>query len=162
MAGRNTPGRRPKLNRDLSERLLQLLENSIPLAVACPGAGISDRTLRIWRKRAADGDKTLAEFIGKVDAAIAKGRIRLLLQIQKHGNRDFRAPAWILEHAHSQHFGAKSQVSISLVQERAKLLDIAEKTLKPDAYAVLLAAVAAAEDAGANGEGEIGETGGDE
>jgi hypothetical protein len=161
MAGKNTPGRLPKLNRALSERLLLLLEQGIPLTVACPGAGINRRTLNIWRKRAGEGNKTLAEFIEKVDAAIAKGRIRLLLQVQKHGNRDFRAPAWILEHAHAAEFSAKSQVKVTLEQDRNKLLTIAENVLSPTQFDKLLAAITA-EDASGIGTGETGEEDGGE
>jgi hypothetical protein len=141
VAGR-TPGRKPKLNRDLESRLLQLLEAGIPKGIACSGAGIDRRTVTNYQQRALAGEPRYVEFVGKMEAAIAKGRVHLLMQIRKHGGRDFRAPAWILEHAHSEEFSSKSQLTVNVESELERILDVALNVLGAEAAAKLFAALA--------------------
>jgi hypothetical protein len=122
---------------------------------------IDSRTLRVWMTRASKGQAKYVEFRETIESAIARGRIKLLGQIARHGNREFRAPAWILEHAHSAEFGPKAQVKISLEQDRYKLLTIAENVLSQAQFDKLLAALTA-EDASAVGEGDAGAEEGEE
>ena len=156
MAGK-TAGRRAKLNRDLETRLCQLLEAGVPSSVAYPGAGISRETASDYRRRARLGEPRYVEFAQKIEVAIAKGRVSLLLQVRKHGGKDFRAPAWILNNAHSDEFGPKSKVEVSIEQEAAKLLETAKKALSPDAYAKLLEAYIGAENTARDGGSGTGE-----
>jgi len=154
MAGK-TRGPKFKLDRALEARLIQLLEAGVPSSVAYPGAGISRETASDYRRRARLGEPRFVEFDEKIRAAIAKGRVGLLLQVRKHGNKDFRAPAWILNNAHSEEFGPKSKVEISLEQEAQKLLGVAKKALPPSEYAKLLQAYIASQQGNA-GDGPAG------
>jgi uncharacterized Ntn-hydrolase superfamily protein len=47
-------------------------------------------------------------------------------------------------------------LDVTINRDRAQLLDVAEKTLDDEQFNKLLAAIAAAEDAGGDGEGETG------
>jgi hypothetical protein len=160
MAGK-TRGPKFKLSKDLVARFCGLLEAGVPSTTACAGAGITRETLSDYRRRARAGEPRFIEFAEATSKAIANGRIRLLMQIRKHGARDFRAPAWILEHAHSEEFGTKSQVTFTLNEERSKLLETAQRVLAPSAFAKLLEAFAA-EDVAGNGSAQAGRTQGDD
>lgn len=67
---------------------------------------------------------------------------------------DWKALAWILERRGSKNWGFKKSLDVTINRDRAKLLDVAEKTLDDEQFNKLLAAIAAAEDAGGDGEGE--------
>lgn len=151
MAGK-TRGRKSKLTRERVDGLVALLEAGIPRNTACAGVGIDPRTLRIWMTRAEKGQPRFVEFAETVQVAIAKGRVKLLMQIARHGNRDFRAPAWILEHAHSEEFSSKSQLKLELDPAVDRILDAAEKLMTADQYEKLVSRIAAAAEGGGEAE----------
>lgn len=155
MAGR-TPGRRSKLTRDLESRLLHLVRYGVPLEVACHGAGVEGRTIRIWRRRAAEGDKRFAEVCMKIDKARAEVQANMLVQIRAHGKKDWRALAWVLERAFGEHFGFKARMSMTLDAELEKMLNVAEQVLGRSAATKLLEALTAE-----GGESETGGTAGE-
>lgn len=144
MAGK-TRGPKFKLSKDLVTRFTYLLGLGIPSGEACTGAGITRETLSDYRRRAREGEPKFVEFAEATDKAIADGRIRLLMQIRKHGAKDFRAPAWILEHAHASQYGTKAQLQIDIGEERRYFLNIAHKALDAASYTKLLKAITASD-----------------
>lgn len=158
MAG-STPGRKPKLNRETETRLLSLLRAGVPKEVACAGVGIDSRTLRIWLTRARAGEVKYQEFADKLEAAQAEAQSSMLVQIRKHGAKDWKAVAWMLERVFSERYGYKSQVKISVEAELEKLLDVAQTVLGAESAAKLFEALAGAASSeattGASGEATL-------
>lgn len=134
MAGK-TPGRRPKLTRDFERRLLKLIESGVPREVACVGAGIASRTLRIWRERARAGEEKYVEFEEKLERALAKAQIGLLQQLKKHGRRDAKATAWMLEHVFSDRYGhianLKAERRMGMQRNRQEPVEVVIRTVQP-------------------------------
>lgn len=121
--------------------MLSLLRAGVPREVACAGVGIDSRTLRIWLEKARAGDPKFERFSIDVEAAQAEAQSSMLVQVRKHGAKDWRALAWMLERVFSERYGYKSQVKVSVEAELEKLLDVAENVLGPEAAAKLFAAI---------------------
>jgi hypothetical protein len=105
-----TPGRKPKLTADLEKRLLGMIRAGVPFDVACPGAGIASRTLRIWRERALAGEERYLQFIDKLEAARAEAHAGIVIQLRKASVSDWRAGAWLLERTNWKEFGIRAPV----------------------------------------------------
>jgi hypothetical protein len=109
MAGK-TVGRKPKLTRELELRLCNALRVPMPREVACPAVGISSRALRYWLERAEKGEARYVEFAENLEKAQCEGQAHLLAQIRKHGAKDWRAPAWLLERIFAKTYGPRAPI----------------------------------------------------
>lgn len=145
MAGRG-PGRRPKLTRDVEDRLLKLLNAGVPKELACYAVGIASRTLRIWLAKAREGNRQFVGFADKVEQAQAEAQALMLAKIRKHGDKDWRALAWILEHIASERFGYKAQVNVTVDAELERILDVVAKIAGPSAATEIFEALAGERD----------------
>jgi len=145
MAGRG-PGRRPKLTKDVEARLLKLLQAGVPKELACYAVGIASRTLRIWLTKAKDGNRQFVGFADKVEQAQAEAQALMLAKIRQHGNKDWRALAWILEHIASERFGYKAQVNVTVESELERILDAVTAVAGPELATQILAALAGERD----------------
>lgn len=75
------------LDAERTEILVNTIRLGTPLKTACSFAGISDETLRKWRKRGEEAakiapgrrnptDKKYADFVGQIDKALAEANVR--------------------------------------------------------------------------------------
>jgi hypothetical protein len=115
MAGR-TPGRKPKLTREFKERLLLLLRAGVPREVACPGAGIASRTLRIWLERARNGEAEYLKLADEIEQAEAAAISDMVVQVRRSGKRDWKSLAWLLERLRRDTFHVESMPSVGSAQ----------------------------------------------
>lgn len=144
MAGA-TRGRRPKLNRDLQARFLSLVRAGVPTEVACEGAGIASRTIRIWQERAKDEADPQharhATFAAELEKAKAEAQASTLVDIRRHGKKDWKALAWLLERVYPERYGYKAQLAMTVDGELEKILDVAGEVLGPEHASKLLEAI---------------------
>jgi hypothetical protein len=105
-------GRPTKLTPEIGNRLGKLVAVGIPLSVACQVEGITKKTLRNWRKKAADGEQDYIACIVELDKALAKAEVAITMNVVKAAQVDWRAGAWWLERRRPERYGAKQTVTI--------------------------------------------------
>lgn len=110
--GKKKPGRPTKLTPELGSRLGRLISVGIPISTACQVEGITKKTLRNWRERAAAGEQDYADFVADLDQALAKAEVAVTMNVVKAAQVDWRAGAWWLERRRPDRYGAKQTVTI--------------------------------------------------
>lgn len=136
------PGRKPKLNKELTRQLILLASNGVPKEIACAVVGIESRTLRLWLEKGRAGDKRFSNLERDLEQAEAKAQSSMLMQIRKAGGRDWKAIAWLLERCFSEKFGYRAQTKVQVEADLERILDVVENTLGGDAAARVFAAIA--------------------
>jgi hypothetical protein len=120
-------GRPSKFNSVVVRQITRALSSGAPLKYAAARAGISFETLCAWRAR-------FPEFDLAVEQAVARGVEQRLKKIQKAGESDWRALAWLLEHCQPETF-AKSRIEVEAIGELSHRFVIPQKTLDEIAQA---------------------------
>jgi hypothetical protein len=114
-----------ELDPTIIETVLEILEVGAGRTVAAAQAGISDETirnyekrgLRAWKKRESGEELTgrelfFADFYQRLRKAETKAKADYLRKIAKHGNRDWKALAWLLERLFPKDFGKHVDVGL--------------------------------------------------
>lgn len=136
-----TRARATKLTAERRRRLLDALSRGHHRTTACALAGINDRTLRTWLRRADDGDPRYAELARSVREAEAGTEEIHLGRILSAGVEDWRATAWWAERRFPDRWG--DRVRIELAGALEEIMAAAKEALDADSYARLLAALEA-------------------
>ncbi len=112
-------------------------------------------TARYWMRngRADDAASIYREFVDQLDLAVADGKMRDLVRIDHHADKDWRAAAWKLERRFPGEFGDPTRngnvvnVQVTLESERQQtveaLLAAAQRVLadNPDKLEALIAEI---------------------
>ncbi|MBN2167605.1 MAG: hypothetical protein JW738_00045 [Actinobacteria bacterium] len=106
-------GRRPKLTKELQERICQLISAGNYIKTACQASGISEQTYINWKKW---GEKRSAgiyfEFFEAVKKAEATAIARNIAVIQTASRDSWQAAAWWLERKYPKEWGRKGQLEL--------------------------------------------------
>lgn len=123
------------LSAELIKTICKLVERGNYPETAAVASGVPARTFWDWMKAGRSGQAPYEDLIIAVDRARAKAEADLL-EVVRRGDtktkRQAKAAAWILERTRSKRFGAVIRHRVE--DEVAKMLDIAQATLDPDAY----------------------------
>lgn len=105
-------GRPSLLTEDLQAMLLSGIEEGLPLKQAAMLAGICYETLNRWRKKgeSESAPPEFRHFCQALQRSEAVAMQRLVSQVSKAGNTDWRAAAWILERRHPDEFGKAEKI----------------------------------------------------
>ena len=91
------------------DKMMQGLRKGYTRKIVCQAVGVSPRTMRVWMNGSAE--KPLKDgFLEKVLEAESHGQSFLVDQITFHGEKDWRANAWLLERTKPE-FSARSKTS---------------------------------------------------
>lgn len=128
---KNKGGRKHAYTPELLAQIISYIESGLNYRQSCAAAGISESTLRKWRKRPA-----IAE---KIESAREALRAKVLAEIKAAGATDWRAAAEFLRLSFAEYrFGSGTSVQVALQQtltlsdrdpERAALIERREKAL---------------------------------
>ena len=159
-----------KFTPTVERQIIAFIKNGATLEDACGAAGITSRTLLIWRQDAkANPDGTFGLFIAKLDVALAQAKLKAIKGI--HADLDWRAKAHWLSKRYPKEWG-NQPTEIKVSTNERPLKDASEDELNAieaqaraaeSAYATQLAAYTAASAASTgtaeseSGEGDSGE-----
>jgi len=145
---------RPKLDHDITQRIVDLIRAGNYLEVAATAAGIHRTTLHRWMRHGRDQVRgRYRKFLTAVEKAQAESESRDVALVAKAASTDWRAAAWRLERKQPRRYGARVQVSVQ--QELEAVLDRLKKGLDHDTYQKVLELIAA-EDTPETPSGEDG------
>jgi hypothetical protein len=125
-----------KFNEGIKTKLLECLSKAHTRKSACSIVGINGDTLGNWVRRGKDGESGYAEFYEEVLEAERQSVAHLVDTIRVHGQKDWRAAAWILERTKSA-FKLRSRTSqkaqdeldaLAIEKSRAEIENIQAKT----------------------------------
>ncbi|UCH90459.1 MAG: hypothetical protein JSU60_04910 [Nitrospirota bacterium] len=101
------------LNHDLAMAFCSLIEAGMPINRCCELLHLSRHSYTGWLKRAKAGEEPFMSFVRMLAAADARKTARLLSGIERHGEKDWKALAWILERANREEFGKTKRVDVN-------------------------------------------------
>jgi hypothetical protein len=107
-----------KLTEELMVSLCKTLSIGVDVNTACLREGISRATYYVWRQRGLGGEghepeEPYAQFVEAVDKAIANAEARMLANVVKAADSDWRAAAWFLERRNREVYGSTQKVELS-------------------------------------------------
>ena len=130
---------RSKLTEELCENICKDIREGGTLKYSAMHNGITPRTLHNWMSR---GENAKTEnglyfhFFHQVKKAQEDGKVRLIGKIEKHGERNWQALAWLLERMYPDEFGRTQRVDMRAdvksdvkTTSRDKTLDLDVKSL---------------------------------
>src|SRR5262249_49594978 len=115
-------GRPSKLTPELEAELYALLEGSSSRAASCAMLGIHVSTLKGWLKLGRRGDA--GRFTGLVEGvrrAEARFTVEAVRKIQRAGDDNWTALAWLLERRHPDEWGKDSRLIRDLQRQVREL-----------------------------------------
>lgn len=111
----------------LSKAKIDIICKGVRLGVSAarsaPLAGVSRKTVWLWRQEAAmmedrpaktHREKLLKYFAAELEKAETEMQTRILTQIQQQIPADWRAGAWVLEHAFPNEFATHSTIDATI------------------------------------------------
>lgn len=119
-----------KLTAETTARIIELLKDGSPPEMAAAAAGVTASTFRRWLYLGARGHEPYASFAIAVEAARHSHVAKLMRRIDE--STDWKAAAWTLERAHSQHFSPKQQIEVQ--QSLETMLMRLKMVLPPEWY----------------------------
>jgi len=105
--------RHQKISHNLSLAFCALVESGMPISRCCDLLHISRMTYMRWVERAKGGEEPYISFVRMLAAADARKTARLLSGIESHGDKEWKALAWILEKSNKEEFGKTSKVDVN-------------------------------------------------
>lgn len=95
---RERVGRKPKLTKEMTDKIVRIVKAGNFTAVACAAVGIGERTFYRWMEQGArETAGPYWQLWQRVLRARAQCEATLLNTIHKHTTKDWRAAAWLLE-----------------------------------------------------------------
>ena len=96
-------GRPSKMNERTIAKLVEAIEIGATREVAARYAGISVSSFCSWMAKGREAESgEFSELLERIEGAEAKLEIFCLEKIQAHGEKDWRAKAWVLERIHPE------------------------------------------------------------
>lgn len=100
-------GQRVVPSAELVAAVARGIEEGATYEIAAAVLGVTARTLRNWRKYADEGDERYWELFEAIEKAEAVAQRDYLVQMRAHGEKDWRALAWLLERKWPERWGPK-------------------------------------------------------
>ena len=115
-------GRPTLLTPELQDQLCEAIKHVRYNSVACDLCQVHTDTLRLWMRRADEGDEDYIPFSNAFKKAKAEAVKDNLSTIQKASTGSWQAAAWLLERTNNQMFGQNqkpetSELRITVVHE---------------------------------------------
>jgi hypothetical protein len=107
--GKRKAGRPTKRCKEIEERLFKALSQGAPYSLACGAAGIHLDTFIAWRR-------ANPAFQAEVDRIEAECALRRLRAIERAGQENWSAHAWLLERRHPEMFG-RPEIQLNLIAQ---------------------------------------------
>jgi transposase-like protein len=128
------------LTPDVSRRIVEAVENAMPVREACRLGGVGESTYYAWLKRAQEPDAPI-EFL-EFRAAIAEARAcaqeRLVntVQVASLDPKNWRAAAWLLERRYPANWAETLTVRVNaeIAKGLGEFLAACRSELTPDAW----------------------------
>jgi hypothetical protein len=102
-------GRPTKRTKEVEKIILGAIADGAPFTLACSYAGITMETFIDWRR----ADPALK---AEVERVVAECALRRLKKIEKHGEENWSAHAWLLERRHPELF-SRPEIQLNLIQQ---------------------------------------------
>lgn len=119
------------------------------MKTAAVANGIPERTFHDWlgKGRLEDAVEPYRSFVGEVEQAMEAWAARAVQRIDVHGEKDWRAEAWLLERRRPDEFGDPAKggvvVNVGVLVESPEWRDLSQRLLERlSAFPEALAAVA--------------------
>jgi len=117
MTAKRPVGRPSKLTEDTKKKLEQALIACCTIAEACAYADIAPTTWKAWMERARADEEQGKEteytsFMSQITRAIEKSKPRLIMLLNKHAEKDYRANLAILERRFPDDWGKRESIKI--------------------------------------------------
>jgi predicted site-specific integrase-resolvase len=133
---------RPKLDPDITQRIVDLVRAGHYLEVAATAAGIHKTTLHRWLRIGREQKRgRYRRFLTAVERAQAEAESRDVALIARAATDDWRAAAWRLERQAPRRYGPRVQLSVN--EELEATRDRLKAGLDEATYAKVLELVAA-------------------
>jgi len=128
-------GRPTKLTDELIEGIAKNIEAGMTIEYAAAEQGVLRGAVQQWLREGAQdihiNKKSLqSKFSYTIRAARSKLQKRLVNNIEKHGQEDWRPAAWILERTFPKDFGKRDQLKVHAAKEGETFDSDHEKLLK--------------------------------
>lgn len=126
---------KPKFTPALGISICDLVAAGVTIEAAAGSRGVCKRSVYNWRRAYPAFDEAL-------DLALARSETMLTQHVTKRAKDDWRAGAWWLERRRPEVYGETSRVTHLVDKGLDEVLNAAQRTLDPDSYQRLLAALA--------------------
>ena len=137
---------RPKLDEEISQRIVDLVRAGNYLDTAAHAVGISKSTLHRWLRLGRESNRGLyRRFLNGVERAQAESESRDVALIARAASDDWRAAAWRLERKAPRRYGVRIQVGVQ--EELEGVLDRLKAGLDEATYERVLELIASEEGA---------------
>jgi len=109
------------LTPEVHELIVKHVATGVSVETAAAAVGITLATLRRWLIRGRDalmadevpeGEQIFADLAHDIDGVLARWEVSELERIARHGDYDWRASGWLLEHRLPERYGRRSTVEI--------------------------------------------------
>jgi transposase-like protein len=144
-------GRPSVLTPELSARLAQMVEVCNSIEDAAGTVGLARTTVFNWLQRGREDGRTgrpslHRDFLDAIERAKAKRRMNFSTRLTLHGQKDWKALAWLAERTDPARFGLRVRVQVH--EELERVYDKLKQGLAPEEYERALEALAAPDDSG--------------
>lgn len=96
----------------IRKKMVEYLNDCIPVKVACQSCGITYQTHLNWMSKGADGNKEYEKYYEDLHRAAADGIIQRHRDVMA-GSPGWQAQAWILERTQHMYYAKKDQPTIT-------------------------------------------------
>jgi len=123
-------GRKPKLTKELQDRICQLISAGNYIKTACEASGISEQTFLNWKNWGEKkGHGLYFEFFESVKRAEAIAIAKNVTVIQIASQNSWQAAAWWLERKYPKDWGRKEHPGPTAKTDKAPVADAKTKLL---------------------------------
>lgn len=150
-----------KLNQQLLETFVRLVQAGNYHIAACKAVGISYQTYRRWMRQgmeSTDDTDIHRQFFLRVNESDAYAEVNAVNAWRGHFSRDYRASRDFLARRFPERWGERQKILLAVDNELQNILAVLESKLPSDIYGQVIAALMASKDE----VREMGEDGGDE
>jgi len=112
------PGRPSLLTPERKARIVAAVKCGMSCKAACAATGIASSTFYLWQQKGGDPDAPpeYSEFLEELTQAKEEGQAARVALIQRAGQKDWRALAWLLERTDPEQWSLRYQIEHSVQQ----------------------------------------------
>lgn len=118
------------LTDEIQEKICGALRAGATLETSFAYAGVGSSTCRYWLRQGRDKvAKRYVDLVDAVDQAVADGKLRDIIRIDKGADHDWKAAAWKLERRFPTEFGQVTRNETNLTVQARPFVDVSKLTL---------------------------------
>ena len=133
-------GRPLTLTAEITRRIVEAIENALPVREACRLSGVGESTYYVWLAKAEDPDAPAEylEFRAAIASARACAQERLVstVQVASLDPKNWRAAAWLLERRYPAHWAETLTIRVNaeVAKGLGEFLAACRAELTPEAW----------------------------